>query len=219
VQEKRFALKFLSPVLAVAVLSLISTSAHAQIAQWAFTGNVLSPTTLLPTVTATSISNASLISFGASGNLLNAAPANGATGGNNDLPSAISANSYFQFTVTPNIGQSMSISSVGIDAGFGNNASFAIRSSLDSFAANIGTQTNLSATLAGFSYSVSGNPAFQNITSATTFRVYLHGANNNQTMNFDNVSINGATVAIPEPGSVALLALGASGLVLRRRRA
>ncbi len=201
-------MKTVRPLLTGVVALLTIGSAQAQIAQWAFTGNVLTPTTLIPTVTASSITNASLVSFGASGNLLNAAPANGATGGNNNLTSAISVNSYFQFVITPNIGQSMSISSVGIDAGFGNNASFAIRSSLDSFATDIGAQSNLSATITGYNYSVSGNPSFQNITSATTFRVYLHGANNNQTMNFDNVSINGATVAIPEPGSFVLLTLG-----------
>ncbi len=205
-------MKTIRPLLTGVVALLTIGSAQAQIAQWAFTGNVLTPTTLIPTVTASSITNASLVSFGASGNLLNAAPANGATGGNNNLPSAISVNSYFQFVVTPNIGQSMSISSVGIDAGFGNNASFAIRSSLDSFATDIGAQSNLSATLTGYNYSVSGNPSFQNITSTTIFRVYLHGANNNQTMNFDNVVVNGATVAIPEPGSLVLLALGGVGV-------
>ncbi len=200
----------------------MAAGANAQtLAQWNFTGDVLTPTTVGAGVTASSISNASLTLFSATGGLLQGAPAAGATGGTNNIASAITANSYFQFTLTPLAGQSMSLSAQAFTAGFPNNTSAVIRTSVDNFGSNLGSATNGSSTLTPYSFSLGSIPAFQNRTTAVTFRVYLHGANNNVASQFDNLTISGAAAAIPEPGSLALIGVGLAGgaALLRRRRA
>lgn len=153
---------------------------------------------------------------------------------------AISAGSYFSFTVTPNalgVGESISLSSLTFDtisnnaAGVasGNLASFFVRTSLDGFTANIGdtfsqsfnsdttvNAQNRSVTLTGL----------QGITSSVEFRIYVfdNTTNVNRTPRVDNVVLNGliVTAVVPEPASAASLAgigmLGAAGLRRRRHR-
>jgi len=202
-----------------ASLWLVAAGAKAQtLAQWNFNGNVLTPTTVGSGVSASSVSNGSLTLFSATTNLLQGAPAAGATAGNNNIASAISSNSYFQFTLTPT--QAMTLSSLSFNAGFPNNTSAVIRSSVDNFGSNLGSAVNGGSTLAGYNFSLTGIPAFQNQTSAVTFRVYLHGANNNTASQFDDLTISGTTAVIPEPGTLALVGLGMAGgaALLRRRR-
>jgi hypothetical protein len=212
-------------LLATVAAGVLATGAHAQtLAQWNFTTNT-APTTVGSGVTASNVASApsgGLVTFGATGGLLQVAPANGATGGNNNLAAAILSNSYFQFTVTPQSGQALSISSLSFLAGFPNNTSVTIRSNVDSFATDVGQVSNASSTLTNYSFSLSGNPAYQNRASAVTFRAYVYGANNNNQnlTQFDNLTISGVAAAIPEPGSLALLGLGATAgmAILRRRR-
>lgn len=71
--------------------------------------------------------------------------------------------------------------------------------------------------------SISGT-AFQNLTTATEFRIYLSDATSNSNSvfaNVDNVILDGTAVAIPEPSTATLL-LGSMAVMLvalRRKRA
>jgi len=85
---------------------------------------------------------------------------------------AINTANYFTFTLTPNTNYKINFVSfmyTGQSSGTGA-TSVAVRSSVDNFGANIGT-----ATVSGTTISLAGT-AYQNITTAITFRVYGWGA-------------------------------------------
>ena len=70
---------------------------------------------------------------------------------------------------------------------------------------------------------LSGNSAFQDLTGDITFRLYAYESvelDTNQGARWDDVVLNGDVVAVPEPGTYALLAscLGLTWVMLRRRR-
>ncbi|MBK7097949.1 MAG: hypothetical protein IPH58_05820 [Sphingobacteriales bacterium] len=100
----------------------------------------------------------------------NAFQAYGASGFNN---SNFDTNDYFQFTLTPTGGRHINFSAFSYTSGTGLDLvtvdKFALRSSLDGYAANIGSPTKTGTTI-----SLSA-PQFQNITSAITFRLYAWG--------------------------------------------
>ena len=60
-------------------------------------------------------------------------------------------------------------------------------------------------------------PEFQGLSSAMTFRVYVHDAIGNPSQIMDRISLNGTATVIPEP-SVSLLLGGGFGLLAMRRR-
>ncbi|UMY66633.1 MULTISPECIES: hypothetical protein [unclassified Flavobacterium] len=85
---------------------------------------------------------------------------------------SLDTNDYFEFTMTPASGYQISLVSLvytGQTSGTGP-TNFALRSSVDSYASNIGTPTATGATI-----SLSG-ASYQNLTSAITFRLYGWGA-------------------------------------------
>lgn len=84
------------------------------------------------------------------------------------LANAIAANDYFEWTLAPNAGYEIDFVSfvyTGQASGTGP-TNFAFRSSVDGFASNIGAPTATGATI-----NLSG-AAYQDITSAITFRLY-----------------------------------------------
>lgn len=92
-----------------------------------------------------------------------------ATGWNS---TSLDANDYFSFTLTPNSGCEIDFTSFVYTAQASGTGpvSFALRSSVDGFVANIGT-----ATATGVTINLSA-AAYQNITGAITFRLYGWGA-------------------------------------------
>ena len=85
---------------------------------------------------------------------------------------AIDLTAYFEFTLTPNVGCEIDFTSfvyTGQASGTGP-TSFALRSSVDGFVANIGAPT-----AGGLTISLAA-AAYQNITTAITFRLYAWGA-------------------------------------------
>lgn len=194
---------------------------HAQLAVYSFTGNTANVTSVasnlsagaISTNSSLSVSNGSPVSSGYAG-------ASGSYYGSDNGWG--SAGNFFQFTLMPAAGQSLSIT--GLSFGYrtsgtsGPNA-FAIRSSNDNYAANLasGALTN---TDTNWHSSGTVSITMSGITTATTFRIYGSGASTNTpTLRLDDIVINGALTAVPEPASAVAL-LGLAGLlmaVIRRR--
>lgn len=103
---------------------------------------------------------------------------------------AFNANDYFEFTLTPNVGCEIDFASfvyTGQASGTGP-VSFAFRSSVDGFVANIG------APLAAGSTIILSAAAYQNITTPITFRIYGWGASaGTGTWSINDFIFNGTT--------------------------
>jgi Secretion system C-terminal sorting domain/Bacterial Ig-like domain len=128
--------------------------------------------------------------------------------------SAIDANDYYEFTVTPGAGFEMDLTSIVFDetqndtqVGTGNYF-WTIRSSLDGYATDIVAPTSVNQVLTSGNNSgttSTGNtvtlPAsFLNITSALTFRIYAYDVSDNlMDWGIDNVVINGSINDIAGP--------------------
>ena len=128
---------------------------------------------------------------------------------------ALDANEYFTFTLTPNSGFQLNLVSfvyVAQASGTGP-TSFSFRSSTDSFGSSIDTPTSTGATISLSSGS------FQSLTGSTEFRLYAWGGTGG-TFSVNSFTFNGSLSAIPEPSTYAAIfgALALAGTVWHRRR-
>jgi MYXO-CTERM domain-containing protein len=152
------------------------------------------------------------------------------------LAAALAEATYFSFTLTPNAGQSLSISSLSFDAVAAttgpSDRSFYALSDKTSYTTsgllltgstvtgsplmpyNVTTLTSDQL----FSVDLSGNSLFQGITDSVTFRIYLRTPTVSQNIGFDNLTVNGLVVPVPEPSSFAFLGLGGLALLTASRR-
>ena len=220
---------------AITLLSVVcSSSAYSQILlSWNTAGNLGTETTeasvfnnsyltssslTMGTITAAGNANR----FGGSGWFNTGNTAAGST-----QSEAISGNDYIQFIVTPTANSVFTPTSFTFIWDFSSSGpkSVALRSSNDSFAANIGSLTNMTASTSAIkSISITG---MASISSSVTFRLYgFGGTGTGGTGGFDTTT--GATTpnvilygtAIPEPSSAAALfgIAAIAGVGLRRRR-
>jgi hypothetical protein len=129
---------------------------------------------------------------------------------------SLDTTAYFTWTMTPTLGQRLSLTSLVYTASKQGNGptAFAFRSSLDAFTTDIGTAVE-----AGGTISLSG-PAYQNLVSSVEFRLYAWNASTaNGTYSVDDFTYNGNVTPIPEPTTILSLYAGtlALGAWLRRR--
>ncbi|MGJ8723377.1 MAG: PEP-CTERM sorting domain-containing protein [Roseibacillus sp.] len=148
----------------------------------------------------------------------------------NNLGLAITNNDYMTFSVTPDAGSQLGLSSFTFRTRSnqsGNSAErWALFSSVDGFTTGnqitAGRTTNIG-TWGGATNSVVVDlsaASLQDLTGTTEFRLYIYGGNNagSSATLFDKVILNGAVTPIPEPSSLILLGLGLSGVTFIRRR-
>lgn len=218
-----------------AALLAFAVSASAQnLLEWNTFGNAGTETSEPSTFNNASIASASL-TLGPS---VTAAANGNRFGGNNwaiAFADSFANGDYIQFTVTPLGGATFTPTSFNFywDRSSAGPTSVALRSSVDSFASNIGTVTGL--TSGGtFSLSTIAITGLTNLSSATTFRLYGFGGMNaisgtggfdSQTTPIDlsgaaNVYLAGSVSVIPEPSAAAAIfgALALAGVVTSRRR-
>jgi hypothetical protein len=148
----------------------------------------------------------------------------------------VDINDYYQFLVTPNMGQQMTLTSLVFSerrSGTGIR-NIAVRTSLDLFATDIFTATVPDDTLVR-RQTVNFSGAFANLTSALEIRIYGYAAESaagswrlgtsggadNPSGHPANLILNGSlstTSAAPEPGTTLLALVGAGTFVVARRR-
>ncbi len=131
---------------------------------------------------------------------------------------------YIQFTLAPESGTTISLSSITLDAAKGGTSStrsFRLGYSTDGFTtatdlggADFGSTPGAWA-FGNFSFDVSAITALQTTSNTVTFRLFGKVPGDNTQIGYDNITINGSVV--PEPASLALLGLGGLGLIGRRR--
>ncbi len=217
----------------------------AVITQYVFDGSVDTPSGTAANVTAgnftphASLTSASPASPGFSASV----PAGGGTNSRfvrthvtaNDQAGSVAANNYFDFTVTAAPSFFLNLTSLTFSLGANgvntspatpNTASFFLRSSVDGFAATIGSVQSVSAVDGTTVWSTAGNvdlsaASFQGL-NGITFRLYVFDSFDFTPGDFtgvnrlDSVVLNG-TVAIPEPSVLGVMTLALAGLGLRRR--
>jgi len=131
---------------------------------------------------------------------------------------------YISFTVVAASGYKLNLTTLTFDAGGqDSNGHWAVSSGVAGYGVNIGTGDAGDATFVPQSVDLSG-AAYQNLTSIT-FHLYDWNTTGTQSDWYDNITLNGSLVAVPEPVNVALgvfglcaVAIGAGRRVCRRVR-
>ena len=111
-----------------------------------------------------------------------------------------------------------SLEFLGARGGASTARGYDVRSSIDGFATTLGSDDFANQRSDGFVpviIDLSGGD-FSNLTTATEFRVYFFTPDAGNSVEFDNIELNGTVTAIPEPSSSLLVVLG--GVFLARRK-
>lgn len=127
-----------------------------------------------------------------------------------NIAEAVANNSYWSFTLTPDVGKQIDLTSLTMNVSRGGASTprgYGLRSSIDSYAANIATAdiNQEVATWMAVDIDLTG-AAYQNLISAVTFRIYYYGPSNLVAIYTDDLTING-TVSAGEPPTVTTAAI------------
>ena len=170
------------------------------LAQYSFTGGSPNPTATASGIAASAITNGSLATFipdadngYATAPVIQVNPPNGST----NAAAAVTNDSYFEFTVTPDT--TLNLAELTFNAGRGGAGTprgWALRSSVDGFAANIASQdvSTVRPNFSTYSADLSG-AEFQNVATPITFRVYIYTPNSGNSIEFDDITLTGLDVA------------------------
>jgi len=143
-------------------------------------------------------------------------------GNSPDLATALTNNKYYQFTLSAENGFQLDLSSLTFDVergGAGTPRGYAVRSDADGFSSNLSTADVTTARPAYTPISISlAAAAFQD-RSSITFRVYSYAPAAGNSLDYDNIVVNGTIAPVPEPEIFAILSVGAIALCGRRRLA
>jgi hypothetical protein len=148
-----------------------------------------------------------------------------------DETAAITHGAYMSFTVSADAGYELDLTSLtyksvhnktnlGNDQDTDATMNFFVRSSVDSYAANVGSvfSQGWNTSTANRTIDLNGS-AFQDLTSAVTFRLYVYESVQLDTIQgarWDDVVLNGTV--IPEPATLGLIAFSGIGVLFIRRR-
>lgn len=166
------------------------------------------------------ITRGSGIAASANGGRFNAQGWDGFTTAND----ANTGGNYFEFSIVADSGYTMSITSLFFQAQRSNTgaSNLVLRSSLDSFTADLGTLNNFAGAnaTAGLTTDLSGNSSFQNVSGTITFRVIGYTGATGGSTGFEGTGNDIAVfgTVVPEPGTAAMIVMGLGALIYARRR-
>jgi hypothetical protein len=222
-------------LIAAAAFSAQPVRAAVIVAGYNFTGSSSAASTEAANVTADDFiigSGISSTESGFYGSVGNPAAAVFVRADQTTEPVSPTSNDYIGFTVTPDSGYELDLTSLSFDYAFtdsagdsGLNATFTLRSSIDGFAGNIASFNRVLTPQTGTPFLNTGaidlsGASYQGLTDSITFRIYLtdNSSGNSRTLRVDNVVLSGDVSVIPEPAMFALLGLGACLLATWRKR-
>ncbi len=202
------------------IATAISTNA-ATIANFNFnSGTTSSDTEINSTATFAPIPNAANAGRSGDGNAFIRATATGT-----DLAAALADTDVFTVTITADAGFQFNLTSINFDfGGKSDTTAYVTNGVVYSGGVTLHDEAFSVVTGGGTSYDTGNSDSlaaasFQGVTSATfTFANYDNTGVASNTNRWDNITIEGDVVAVPEPSSTALLGLGGLALILRRRK-
>lgn len=193
----------------------------AVLLQYDFTGSSGAPTVQSGATGSTIANDQAMPTFEFSSNgyatdpELRAGPQTGAT----SIATAVSGNSYTSITITPDPGKTMSLTSLTFKVARGGASTprgWGIRSSVDSYAANVATADAVTQRPTWDDITVDLSAAeFQNLTSAVTFRFYIYAPSNANTIEADDITFNGTSVSSASTRVIRLFGIRLLGVRLR----
>jgi hypothetical protein len=128
----------------------------------------------------------------------------------NNTNSANVTSDYFQFTITPNSGYKIDLTSFEYTGATNNSGPtrFVLRSSVDSYTSNIDGEKTI-----GDTFSLTGS-SYQNISSAITFRIYGYKSSNGtgSTFRINDFKFNGTVCTSPITTGASICQGGAGSL-------
>lgn len=138
------------------------------------------------------------------------------------LNAAVTNGVYWEFTVKPAAGMVLNLADLQFKAGKGGAGARGLGVQATASGLGVGG-TMLSSgdipttrpTWTDYNIDLSG-PLFQGLTTEQTFRFYVYAPATGNTLEFDNVTLNGTLT--PEPATLILMGLGAGAMLLRRRQ-
>jgi hypothetical protein len=208
-------------LVAASLLAGIRTAPAAVLANYQFTGSSRTSTDAEANSTAGIFTDGSGITpgFSATGK---PGPSIFAVGSSTGISQDV--NDYFSFTVTASSGYQLNLNGFtltfdaqNLDGDKGKQtANWAVRTSLDNFNANVGNGTFKEKTFTTETTTFNG-ATFNGLTSFEV-RVYMWDPRGSSETRFDNFTLNGLVVAVPEPVHYALgiFGLGFAGFRVRR---
>ena len=136
---------------------------------------------------------------------------------------AVTAGKYFEFTVTPDPGFALNLDSLTFDVTRGGGATprgFQLRGSVDNYTASLAGQDLITARPTYTPITATLPAGYTGVEGPVTFHFYVYAPAAGNSVDWDNIALNGSVVAIPEPGTNALIFSGAIGFaaLLRLKR-
>lgn len=185
-------------LIAAAALFSISSAAHAQLVQYAAPGGSFAPTNLAPHVLANPLSDVGSMADLQAGVTLPDTVFLQQNVTSVDEAAAVANSQFFHFSLAPEAGYLINLSSVTFDASRGGASTprgWVLRSSLDGFSTSLGTAQVATSqpTLTSFSVNLPG--AFQNLAGPVEFRMYGYAPSTGVGMFYDNLTVNGSVMS------------------------
>ena len=130
-----------------------------------------------------------------------------------DVDTAFANNNFFYFTLTPDSGTSLNLTSLSFNVARGGEAgtrAYGVRSNVTGDTnLSSSTLTNVRPNWIPITVDLSTYSGFQNLTSAVEFRFAVATESTGQSLEWDDITIEGTVV--PEPSTFVLTALGLLG--------